>query len=114
MTVDLSLFKRDTQPCMANTGKTGPGKLYIKVTAKKSKKHKSANHLMIGQLAIYSHVFAPNTEKGKIFTHIFFYCEPTRDFLLIILAVTFLKINYSLESCLAVTPIRSFPGPTKA
>ena len=77
----------------------------------KIKKHKSANHLMIGQLAIYSHVFAPNTEKEKIFTQIFFYCEPTCDFLLIILAVTFLKINYSLESCLAVTPIRSFPGP---
>ncbi|UZO07824.1 uncharacterized protein OCT59_028096 [Rhizophagus irregularis] len=56
-----------------NSSLAGPEKLYIKVTGKKSENHMNANHLMIGQLAIYSHVSAPKTEKGKIFTQIFLF-----------------------------------------
>ncbi|EXX55258.1 hypothetical protein GLOIN_2v1792112 [Rhizophagus irregularis DAOM 181602=DAOM 197198] len=63
-----------------NSSLAGPEKLYIKVTGKKSENHMNANHLMIGQLAIYSHVSAPKTEKGKIFTQIFLFLRTNTSF----------------------------------
>ena len=51
----------------------GPEKLHIEVISKNSENLYGTNHLVIGQLAIYSHGFAPNAEKGRIVTKIFLF-----------------------------------------